>query len=162
MNRFRVTVAAVAVAAAATLTASAFAVTVKPVAFTATFTGKAVVTSNGDAAQISSVTGRGASRALGALSLIGKGSGIKSDPCPLFGGPGSITTKLGKINFVITPTGGSACTDSAQQQFTISGSATIRGGTVKHLKAKGFFKFAGNYDRGTGAFTVKFVGSVTG
>jgi hypothetical protein len=162
MQRFRIPLAVAATAlAAAALAATGFAATAKPVAFTATFTGKAVVKSTGDAAQITAATATGTSKAFGRLALAGKGAGIKSDPCPLFGGPATITTKLGKINFVIAPTGGSACTDEAQQQFTISGKATIKGGTLKYRKAKGYFKFAGSYDRGTGGFSVKFVGTLT-
>jgi hypothetical protein len=163
MQSFRVPLAAAVTAlAAAILAATSFAATPKkPVAFTVSFTGKAVVKSTGDAAQITSATATGTSRALGKVALLGTGSGIKSDPCPLFGGPATMTTKAGKIKFVIAPTGGSACTDEAQQQFTISGRATIKGGTAKYAKAKGTFKFAGSYDRGTGGFAVKFVGTLT-
>jgi hypothetical protein len=156
-----VTAALAAAALSALVVASAFAAAPKPVAFTATFAGKAVVTTTGDAAQITSATATGTSKAFGKATLSGKGSGLKSDPCPLFGGPATITTRLGKINFVITPTGGRACTDEAGQQFTISGRATIKGGTKKYLKAKGSFKFGGSYDRSTGSFTVKFVGTLT-
>jgi hypothetical protein len=155
-----VTAAGAAVVAAAAV-GSAFAggVASKPVAFTQTFKGTATVVVQGDAATISSVKGAGTGKPLGKATLAGKGAGTKADPCPLFGGKATITTKTGKLNFTVKPATGNACTDEAGQEFAISGAATFTGGTLKYKKVKGTFRFVGSYNRGTGDFSVKFKGT---
>lgn len=161
MNRFRYAWVLAAVAVAAVAAGSALGVTPKkPVPFKGTYTGKAVVQTSGQSATISA-NGAGAVTPLGRSTLAGKGVGSQSDPCPLFGGTASLTGKLGKINFKVGPASGNACTDEAGTLFALSGRATIAGGTKKYLHAKGTFKFTGNYDKGTGHFTVKFTGLVT-
>ncbi len=131
------------------------------IAFTATYSGKATVKISGSKADISAdATGTGT--LVGKSKLAGKGVGNSVEPCPLFGGPGTITAADGaKLNFVITASGGSACTDEAGQQFSLLGRATINGGTGKYAKAKGTFKFTGSYDRGNGLFSVKLRGTLT-
>ena len=155
------TIAAVGAAAVtAALVGTAFAgAATKPVAFTQTFKGKATVVIEGDAATISSVKGAGTGAPLGKATLSGKGAGTKSDPCPLFGGKATMTTKKGKLNFTVKPATGSACTDEAGQDFSLSGAATFNGGTLKYKKVKGTFRFSGSYNRGTGEFSVKFKGT---
>lgn len=131
------------------------------VAFTASFTGKATVKVSGSKADIAAdATGTGT--LIGKSRLSGKGVGSAVEPCPLFGGPATITTAGGaKLNFVITTSGGSACTDEQGQTFSLLGRATITGGTGKYAKAKGTFKFTGAYERGNGLFSVKFRGTLT-
>jgi hypothetical protein len=133
----------------------------KTVAFTASYSGKAVVRITGSNADIASATATGTGTLVGKSTLSGKGAGVGADPCGTFGGPGSITGTGGKLNFVIAPTGGSACGDESGQTFSLVGRATVKGGTGKYAKAKGSFKFTGTFDKGSGAFAVKFVGSLT-
>jgi hypothetical protein len=152
-------VGAAAVTAALVGTAFAAGTATKPVAFTQTFKGTATVVVEGEAATISSVKGAGSGTPLGKATLSGKGAGTKSDPCPLFGGKATMTTKRGKLNFTIKPATGSACTDEAGQDFSLSGAATFNGGTLKYKKVKGTFRFSGSYNRGTGDFSVKFKGT---
>ena len=131
------------------------------IAFTATYSGKATVKISGSRADIvADATGTGT--VVGKSKLSGKGVGNSVEPCPLFGGPGTITVANGaKLNFVITASGGSACTDEEAKQFSLLGRATIKGGTGKYARAKGTFKFTGSYDRGNGLFTVKLRGTIT-
>jgi hypothetical protein len=151
---------AVVATAAAAIAASAFAGATKKVPFRASFHGNAVLRVSESHADISA-KGTGSGVPIGKATLAGTGAGNNSDPCPLFGGPATITTKTGKLKFAIAATGGSACTNEEAQQFSLSGRATIKGGTRKYAKAKGSFKFAGSFNRSTGAFSVKFVGTLT-
>ena len=166
MTKTRISTVVTAVAAAACLAAgAAFAgpnVAPKTYKFSATYAGKSVVTIVDNNATIQSTTGVGtASAPVGKSKLSGTGKGVGSDPCGTFGGLGAITAVGGKITFSIAPTGGSACGDESGQNFTVSGRATIKSGTGKFAKAKGSFKFSGTFARATGAFTVKFLGTLT-
>jgi hypothetical protein len=161
VNTLRIITAVGAAAFGTALVGTAFAggAATKPVAFASTFNGKAVVVVNGTAATISSVKGAGTGVPLGKQTLTGTGAGTQSDPCPLFGGKATITTKTGKLNFVVKPATGNACTDEAGQEFALSGTASFTGGTLKYKKVKGTFRFAGSYNRGTGVFSAKFKGT---
>jgi len=166
MTNLRIPVVLVAAAAVAGLVASSglssSVVLPKNYRFAATYKGTAVVKIEDNAATISSVTGLGtASVPVGKSKLSGLGKGVGSDPCGTFGGPGAITTPTGKLNFVIAPAGGTACPDQSQENFSVNGRATFKGGTRKYLKAKGTFKFSGTFVKSTGAFTVKFLGTLT-
>jgi hypothetical protein len=152
---------AVVAAAAAVIATSALAAGTARVAFRASFSGKAVVRVSGSHAEIVSAQGVGRGVPIGRATLFGRGAGNNADPCPLFGGPGTITTTKGKLKFAIALTAGSACTDEQAQQFSVSGRAVFKGGTRKYAKAKGSFKFVGSFNRSTGAFAVKFVGTLT-
>lgn len=161
MNKFRyvgvLTAAAVAVVAAG----SALAAAAGPVPFKGAFSGKAVVKVNGQAADISA-TGAGAVTPLGRSKLVAKGAGSQSDPCPLFGGVSTITAANGmKLNFKVPPVSASGCTDEQGNNFALVGRGTFTGGTGKYAKAKGSFKFTGNFDKGTGSYSVKFTGLIT-
>ena len=161
MKTFRLITAALVSALAAVLVGTALgagAVT-KPVAFNASFNGKAVVRVAGDKADITSAQATGTGTPIGKATLTGKGSGTQADPCPLWGGPGTITAKAGKLNFSIV--GAGACTDEGAQDFSITGRAKLTGGTGKYAKAKGSLKITGSYNRGTGLFSVKFKGKFT-
>lgn len=165
MTRFRIiTAVTAAVATAAVVASTALAagtVSSATTAFTASYTGKATVKVAGSRADISA-DASGTGTVVGKSKLSGKGVGTNVEPCPLFGGPGTITVAGGaKLNFTITASGGSACTDEEGRLFSLLGRATIKGGTGKYAKAKGTFKFTGSYDRGNGLFSVKLRGSIT-
>ena len=133
----------------------------KTIAFKGAYAGKAVVRVSGSKADIPSAAATGTGTLVGKSKLSGKGAGVGADPCGTFGGPGTITAADGKkLNFVIAPTGGSACGDEGGQTFSLVGRATFKGGTGKYLKAKGSFKFTGIFDKGTGVFSIKLVGSL--
>jgi hypothetical protein len=162
VRRFRsFVVGAVVAAAAAVIATSAFAAGTTRVAFRANFSGKAVVRVSGGQAEIVSAQAAGKGVPIGRATLFGKGAGSNSDPCPHFGGPATITTTKGKLKFTIAPTAASACTDEEAQQFSLAGKAVFKGGTRKYAEAKGSFKLAGSFNRSTGAFTVRFVGTLS-
>jgi hypothetical protein len=173
VNRFWIRGALAALAAAALATGSALAGSGSaqvPAPFRGTYAGKAVVRLSGERADITA-TGVGPARilgrsrisgTLGRSKLVGKGVGNKSDPCPLFGGTGTITAaNASKLNFTIPPAAGSGCTDEQAQLFTLAGRATVTGGTGKYVRTKGVLRFTGSFDRGTGNFTVAFTGTLT-
>ncbi len=164
MTKCRITAAAGAAVAVVLITGTALAGVATggtAVPFIASYSGKAVVRVSGSIADISAdATGTGVP--VGKSTLSGRGRGTNVEPCPLFGGPGTITASGGlRLNFVITPTAGSACTDEEGQTFSLLGRATFTGGTGKYATARGSFKFTGAYDRKSGLFSVKFVGTLT-
>jgi hypothetical protein len=172
VNRFAISTALAAALAAALAGGSAVAGSGSPsvsVQFRASFSGTAVVRVNGQQAAITA-NGTGPARilgksrisgTLGKSKLVGRGTGSNSDPCPLFGGTATITAVNGmKLNFTIPAAGGSGCTDEQAQLFSLSGRATVTGGTGKYVRTKGVLRFAGSFNRGTGAFTVAFNGAL--
>jgi hypothetical protein len=172
VNRFWIS-GALGAAAAALVAGSALAVTGSAkvvVPFRGTYAGKAVVRVTGETADITAsaagparILGKSRiSGTLGRSKLLGKGVGSQSDPCPLFGGVGSITSATGsKLNFRIPPAAGSGCTDEQAQLFSLSGRATVTGGTGKYVRTKGVLRFSGSFDKGTGVFNVAFTGTLT-
>jgi hypothetical protein len=77
-----------------------------------------------------------------------------------FTGTGVISGPGGKLTFKMTP-GSSGCGDEAGETFSISGHATVLKGTGKLAKAKGTLKLTGSYNHTSGAFSVKFFGTLT-
>lgn len=153
------TVALLAVALpASAMTASAAK---KPIAFLATYKGTATTQSSGNVVTIvANGTGAGTAAVLGAGKITGNGTGDSSkQPCVPFNGVGVMSGAKGTLTFKVNP-GSSGCGDEAGQLFSVSGKATIVKGTGKLAKAKGLLKMSGTFDRSSGAFTVKFKGSV--
>jgi len=132
------------------------------VAFTAKYVGTATTSVNDNVVDISA-TGKGTGTLLGAGKIAGKGTGDSSDPqnCVPFGGTGTMTGLLRTTLTFKVLSVSKGCGDEAGQVFAISGKATVLKGTGKLLKAKGPLKFTGTYNRGSGAFTVKFTGTLT-
>jgi hypothetical protein len=172
VNRFWISGATAAALAAALASGSALAgggSAKVSVQFRASYAGTAVVRVTGQQADITAnavgparILGKSRiSGTLGRSKLYGKGSGSNSDPCPLFGGRASITAANGmKLNFTIPAAGGSGCTDEEGKLFSLSGRATVTGGTGKYVRTKGVLRFAGSFDRGTGKFSVAFTGAL--
>jgi hypothetical protein len=133
----------------------------KPIAFVATFKGTATTQSSGNVVTIvANGTGSGTAVVLGAGKITGNGTGDSSQqPCVPFTGTGSMTGAKGTLAFKVNP-GAGGCGDEAGQLFSVSGKATIVKGTGKLAKAKGILKMSGTFDRSSGAFTVKFSGTV--
>lgn len=164
VSKLRIPLAAAAAAALMALAASsAVAGSAKIVAFKASFAGNATVKVAGTRVDISArATGTGTP--IGKAKLTGTGVGTKSsDPsanCVPFSGPATIVTSTGlRLKFTVQPSS-SGCAGEDQQTVTLSGSAKFAGGTGKFKTASGTFTFSGYYARNTGAFTVKFAGSL--
>jgi hypothetical protein len=150
-------IVAVAVAGAALAGTSAKK---KPMPFLATFTGTAT-TQTTDSTVAITANGTGKGTGLGAAKITGTGTGDSSkQPCVPFTGTGSMTGAKGTLAFKVTPSSG--CGDEQGQIFSVSGHAVVLKGTGKTLtKAKGTLKMSGTYDRSSGAFSVKFAGTLT-
>ena len=149
--------AALVVAVAVAATASA---TVAPIAFTGKYTGTAT-TKTADTVVTINANGKGKGLLLGAGTIIGVGTADSSQrPCVPFLGTGKIAGAGGTIIFKVKP-GTSGCGDDAGAFFTISGKATVLKATGKLAKRKGTLKMSGTYDRNSGAFSIKFTGSLT-
>lgn len=155
-----VVLGALAVALLASVAVAA-AATTKTSPFSATYAGRAVVRSTSDTTADINATGAGKGTVVGASKLVGIGAGFSGDPCSAFSGKGTITAKTGKLNFTLAP-GAKACASASDEnQYAVTASAKVTGGTLAYKKAKGAFKITGTYDRATGKFTTTFKGSIT-
>jgi hypothetical protein len=157
---------AVAAVCVGSATAGTAAATAKIVPFTASFSGKAVVTVADSVATISANgPGVGSPLLMGAAKVTGAGTGNTAgvgadNPCVPFTGTGSMTGVKGKLTFKVVP-GSQSCGDETGQSFTVAGRAVVLSGTGKLAKAKGTLKLTGTFDRGAGTFTSKFSGKLT-
>ena len=152
-----------AATAAAVLITGAFAATTvakKVVPFTAKYTGTAVTKQTDNNVAITA-NGTGSGTLLGAGKVTGLGAGDSSvRPCVPFNGTGSMKGPGGVVTFKVNP-GSAGCGDDAGQLFSITGKASVLKATGKLAKAKGTLKMTGTYDRSSGAFSIKFSGSLT-
>ena len=155
----KLSILAVAVLALAIASAAATAVT-KPIAFTGKYAGTATTQAADNVVTINA-NGTGSGKLIGAGKITGAGKGDSSvQPCVPFTGTGKISGPKGTLIFKVNP-GSSGCGDQAGEQFTVSGKATVLKGTGLLAKRKGTLHMSGTYDRTSGAFTVKFTGSLT-
>ena len=155
----KLSILAVAVLALAIASAAATAVK-KPIAFTGKYTGTATTQAADNVVTINA-NGTGSGKLIGAGKITGAGKGDSSvQPCVPFTGTGKISGPKGTLIFKVNP-GSSGCGDQAGEQFTVSGKATVLKGTGLLAKRKGTLHMSGTYDRTSGAFTVKFTGSLT-
>jgi hypothetical protein len=161
MKRFVLGAGAAAAVAALAFAPAGIAAKAKTVAFTATYSGTAVVQTTDSSAAIQA-SGTGSGTNLGASKITGNGSANTTiQPCAPFTGPGTMTAANGtKLAFAVT-SGSQGCGDDQGQVFSLSGKAKVTSGAGKLAKAKGTLRFSGVYDRGAGTFTVKFTGTLT-
>ena len=151
--------AAMAVTVLVTGALAATTVTTKLVPFTAKYAGTAVTKSTDNVVDITA-NGTGTATLLGAGKVTGLGKGDSSvRPCVPFNGTGSMKGPGGTITFKVNP-GSASCGDDAGQLFSITGKASVLKATGKLAKAKGTLKLTGTYDRSSGAFSVKFRGTL--
>lgn len=158
--KFRIT-SAVTAALAVAAVAAASALAGSTVAFVGTYSGKATTKVTGQTVAISA-HGTGKGTLVGASKLSGQGKGDASNPpCVPFSGPGTISGARGKLTFSVQPTSRGCAAQDDQKQVSVSGKLKVAGGSGKFAKAHGTLKFTGQYNRGTGAFTVKLTGALT-
>lgn len=149
------TIAVLAVTVAAAIAVAA----TKPVAFVGSYKGTATTTQTDNKVAINA-KGTGTGTLIGAGKITGVGTGDSSQrPCVPFSGTGSMKGPTGTVIFKVIPYA-SSCGDDSGQFFTFTGKATVLKATGKLLKAKGTLKLSGTYDRSSGAFTVKFKGTL--
>jgi hypothetical protein len=163
VNRFWSSVA-VALVAVAVVASGAVAGTsksgVKVVPFSASYTGTAT-TQQTDTTVAIAANGTGTGAAIGAGKITGNGTGDSSvRPCVPFTGTGAMTGTAGTtVNFKVI-SGSNGCGDEAGEVFALVGHASVVKATGKLAKAKGTLKFTGTYNRTSGAFSVKFTGTL--
>lgn len=156
MSKFSIAAIALLVAVFAATGATAAK---KPIAFTAKYTGTATTQASDNTVTIVA-KGAGTGTVIGAGKISGNGTGDTSkQPCVPFTGTGSMTGPAGSLTFKVNP-GTSGCGDESGQLFSVSGKASVLSGSGKLAKAKGTLKMTGSYDRSSGAFSVKFTGSL--
>ena len=133
---------------------------VKPIAFTAKYTGTAT-TQTADTTVTINANGTGTGLLLGAGKVTGAGTADSSvRPCVPFLGTGKLSGAGGTIIFKVKP-GSGGCGDDSGSLFSITGKATVLKATGKLAKRHGTLKMTGIYDRDSGAFSIKFTGALT-
>ena len=144
-------------AVVAALAASATAKTTK---FTATYSG--TVTEKVAGQTVTATTkGTGKGTLIGKSTVSGIVTATTSDQaCAPFGGPGTIVGTGGKLKVTVVNSRGCAASQEAQNDISVAGFVTVKGGTGKWKAAKANLHFTGHYDRGSGAFTVKLTGTL--
>jgi hypothetical protein len=160
MKRLRV---AAALAALTALSAgSAFAQQTRQIAFSASYAGTAVTKVTGDRVDYNA-HGTGTGTLVKSSKIAGIGVGDKSSPpCAPFNGPGSITSKAGKLKLSILRTSRAcAASETDTNNVSLSGTAKVLGGTLKFKQARGSLHFSGHFTRSTGHFTLKLRGRLT-
>jgi hypothetical protein len=152
---------ACALAALAVVAAAAGAPSKKSLPFKATYSGTATTQQAGTDVTITA-KGRGSGTLLGSAALTGNGkSSTSAQPCAPLAGPGSMVGAGGtKLAFTVLPAS-SGCGDEAGETFAISGHAKVTSTAGKLAKYRGTLKFTGTWDRGSGAFTVAFKGTLS-
>jgi hypothetical protein len=148
--------------AAAVLASSASAQQARKVMFKASYAGTAVTKVTGNRVDYNAHgTGTGTLVKSSKISGIGVGD-TSTPPCAPFNGPGSITSKAGKLKMNVLPTSRAcAASETDQDHVSLSGTAKVLGGTLKFKRARGSIHFSGNFTRSTGRFTMKLVGPLT-
>lgn len=163
MRTLRIVFAALAAVAAAALLAcvASAGTSAKTIAFSAKYSGKAVVKVADNVADISAA-GIGKGTVIGRGKIAGKGKGDSSvRPCVPFTGLGTMTGPgRTKLTFRVVP-GSRGCGDESGEIFAISGRAKVISGSGKLARAKGSLKLTGLYNRTSGSFSVKFTGTLT-
>ena len=160
MVKLRTSVA-VATAAVLAAIAASFAVAASS-PFTATYAGK--VTERVDGQTLYALAkGTGKGTVVGKSSILGNVVGNTSNPpCSPFGGPGSIKSAKGLLKLKVLRNSSRGCgSEDDQTNISISGNATVVGGTGAFKKAKGSVHFSGRYNRSNGTFTVKLRGKLS-
>jgi len=154
------TAAAVAVAFALAVAGGAVAAQAKTIQFSGAYKGNATTKVSGTVVDINA-KGTGTGTLIGAGTISGVGKGDSSNPpCVPFSGPGSIAGSGGKLSLNVLPTS-RGCGSQDDNAVSVVGYAKVMKATGKLKGAKGTLKFTGTYDRGTGAFSVKFKGALT-
>jgi hypothetical protein len=151
--------ALLAVALAVPVATGAPQTKVKKIAFVGTYSGQASTKTDGDTTTIAA-NGTGKGSLIGAGTLVGGGSADSSQqPCPPFGGTGTIKGAKGTIAFKVV-SGAKGCGDDGGHSFSLVGYLTVTKATGALKKAKGKLRFTGNYDRDGGTFAIKLTGTL--
>jgi predicted lipoprotein with Yx(FWY)xxD motif len=137
-------------------------VTIEKIAFVGTYAGQASTKlEQGSTTADIRASGKGTGTLIGAGTISGTGTADSSQqPCPPFGGTGSITGAKGTIFFTVV-SGAKGCGDEGGHNFSLVGYLSVTSATGVLTKAKGQLRFTGSYSRDDGTFQIKLTGTLT-
>ena len=165
MRQFRhsilVAVAALMSVVLAGTALSATQTKIKKIAFVGSYSGQASskIDSGSSTANLSA-TGTGKGTLIGAGSITGTGTADSSQqPCPPFGGKGTIKGAKGTIYFTVV-SGSKGCGDDGGHNFSLVGYLLVTKATGALAKSKGQLRFTGSYSRDDGTFSIKLTGTL--
>jgi hypothetical protein len=126
--------------------------------FAATYAGTGHGRTSGTTASGSAtLSGRG--RLIGKGTLRGSGRGIVTSPdCVTFRGRAVLSGSTGSLRLVAR--GAHACTSGGGESVSISGRATVAGGTATFAGARGRLSFHGTFDRASGSVRITLSGRI--
>lgn len=128
-------------------------------AFSGTYAGQASTKSDGNVTDISA-NGTGTNSLIGAGSISGSGTADQSQqPCPPFGGTGTIKGAKGTIAFSVVK-GAKGCGDEGGHNFSLVGYLEVKSATGSLANATGQLRFTGTFDRDAGKFSIKLTGTL--
>ena len=131
------------------------------IAFVGSYSGQASTKiDDGSTTAAILATGKGKGKLIGTGTITGSGSADSSQqPCPPFGGTGSITGLKGKIVFTVV-SGAKGCGDDGGHNFSLVGYRQVTKATGVLKKATGKLRFTGSYSRDDGTFAIKLTGTL--
>lgn len=144
--------------------------TVGTVAFSGTYKGKISILWSDSDVRATSVTATGTGNVLGMDQLTGTGSAAPQNQCDAFNGTGVLSGGGNTLKVAFDSTAKAcAADDAAPTTITITGNATITGGTGKYAGATGTLKVTGSFaikskDAGfseSTALTLTLTGNIT-
>jgi predicted lipoprotein with Yx(FWY)xxD motif len=135
---------------------------IKKIAFVGSFSGQASTKlEQGSSTADIRASGKGTGTLIGAATISGTGTADSSQqPCPPFGGTGSIVGAKGTIFFSVV-SGAKGCGDEGGHNFSLVGYLSVTRATAALAKAKGQLRFTGSYSRDDGTFQIKLTGTLT-
>jgi hypothetical protein len=129
------------------------------IVFAGTYSGQASTKVDGNNASISA-NGNGTGTGVGSGTITGSGTADASQqPCPPFGGTGTITGAKGTIQFSVA-SGAKGCGDDGGHVFSLVGYLTVTKATGAVANKKGQLRFTGTYNRDAGTFQIKLTGTL--
>jgi hypothetical protein len=127
-------------------TATPAKTTAATVAFSGTYKGKMSILWSDSDVRATSVTAAGTGNVLGLDELTGSGSAAPQNQCDAFDGTGVLSGGGNTLKVAFDSTAKAcAADDAAPTTITITGNATITGGTGKYVGATGTLKVTGSF-----------------
>lgn len=139
----------------------------KVVSFKGSYSGTASLLIEGSSLKILAVNGTGTASLVGASTLSGTGKGVGANgSCVPFTGKGKLKGSAATISFTVNSSRSQGCSSgqSGPVTVTVTGTATVTGGTGKATGAKGTLTYKGtlNLPDTSGSQSGTFSGTVSG
>jgi len=154
--RKAITLIAIAAVAAGISAGAALAATTALHPYKATFSGRVTEKVVGDLVS-GTVAGTGS-----AGTLAGTVKGSQANACSPLSGPGTIKSGKNTLKIQVITQKSRACavSEDDKDHINVTGKVKVLGGTGKYARAGGVLAIKGTYNRSTGTFSVKFLGSI--